>query len=64
MWRMRTGKLIESADAARILEVTPSYVRMLARLGKLTPRYVTPRGGRLYDVTDVLSLAAERGARR
>lgn len=55
-----TQELIESSDAAKLLDVTPGYVRMLARLGKLEPRYVTPRGGRLYDVADVLRLAAER----
>jgi len=52
--------LIESADVARLLGCTPGYVRILARLGQITPRFVTPRGVRLYDVDDVLRVADER----
>jgi len=55
--------LIESADAGRILGITPSAVRQLALRGRLTPSVVTPRGARLYRRGDIQQLATERAAR-
>ena len=53
--------LLESTDAARLLKLSANQVRMLARFGKLTPRFTTPRGSRLFEVEEVLRLVAERG---
>jgi DNA-binding transcriptional MerR regulator len=56
--------LLESADVARLLNLTPSGVRRLADLGQLRPTAVTPRGGRLYRQEDVNALRRARGARQ
>ena len=52
--------LLETHDAAQILDVSTNWVRTLSRLGRLEPRFETPRGVRLFGAEDVLRLAAER----
>lgn len=44
---------LEVADCARILEITPSTVRLYIKGGRLTPVARTPRGIRLFSLTDV-----------
>jgi DNA-binding transcriptional MerR regulator len=41
--------LLQVADAAKRLGVTPTTVRLLERCGKLQPAARTPRGVRLFD---------------
>jgi len=52
--------LLESSDAARILGLSYSGVRVLVERGKLKPYAVTPRGVKLFDVGDVNRLRYER----
>ncbi|PYR90185.1 MAG: hypothetical protein DMF84_22085 [Acidobacteria bacterium] len=52
--------LIETADAARILGVTPDAVRQMARRGDLRVQFTSPRGWRLYHRAVVERLAAVR----
>jgi DNA-binding transcriptional MerR regulator len=56
----RPRTLLESADAARLLDVTPTAVRAMARQGRLPVAFQTPRGGRLFQADDVLALRAQR----
>ena len=60
---MRTV-LLESADAAKILDLTPAGVRLLARSGRLPVAAVTSRGLRLFQAADVLALRRARAAER
>jgi DNA-binding transcriptional MerR regulator len=63
---MRDGMrndLLESADAGRILGLTPAAVRQLARRGTLPVAGVTPRGVRLFTREAIEQLARERGDR-
>jgi len=53
-------RLLETADAARLLGVSGQAVRMMARLGQLPIAYETPRGVRLFQADAVLRLRAER----
>lgn len=53
--------LLSVSDAARVLGVTPSTVRMMERLGKL-PALRTAGGIRLFQREHVDQLAAERRA--
>jgi excisionase family DNA binding protein len=53
--------LLSVSDAARVLDVTPSTVRMMERLGKL-PALRTAGGMRLFQREHVEQLAAERRA--
>jgi DNA-binding transcriptional MerR regulator len=59
---MRRMKKLETADAARILNVTPATVRQLEQKGALTAER-TASGTRLFNEVDVRRLAAERKAR-
>lgn len=59
-----TGTLLETADAARLIGVSPQWVRILDLKGDLTPRFKTPRGCRLFAPEDVMRVRAEREARR
>jgi DNA-binding transcriptional MerR regulator len=54
-------ELLESADAARVLGLTPATVRQLARRGVLQIAGVTPRGVRLFARESVEQLARQRG---
>jgi DNA-binding transcriptional MerR regulator len=56
--------VVESADAARILNVTPNYVRRLAQRGLLHAYLTTPRGTRLFQRSVVMELASARKKRR
>lgn len=48
------------ADAARILEVTPSAVRLMAGRGELRIAATTQSGIRLFERSDVEALAKKR----
>jgi DNA-binding transcriptional MerR regulator len=54
-------ELLESADASRILGLTPAAVRQLARRGTLPFAHVTPRGVRLFAREAIERLARDRG---
>jgi DNA-binding transcriptional MerR regulator len=56
-------ELLETAEAGRILSVTPAMVRLLARQGRLRPAVLTRRGQRLYRREDVEVLARARRKR-
>ena len=45
--------LLESADVARALDLTPASVRALAGRGRLPIAAITPRGARLFRLEDV-----------
>jgi hypothetical protein len=55
--------LLESADVARIADVTAETVRAAVRAGKLIPTARTSRGS-LFDRKAVESWCASRSARR
>lgn len=48
------------ADAARILKVTPSAVRLIADRGELRIAATTESGIRLFERSDVKALAKKR----
>jgi excisionase family DNA binding protein len=56
-------KKLESADVARLLNVTPATVRQWEQQGKL-PAERTIAGTRLFDLSDVERLARIRALRR
>ena len=57
-------KFLSTADAAKILGVTPATVRLMARENKLPPAAQTEGGINLFLASDVRSLAATRTARK
>lgn len=56
-------KKLETADAARILNVTPATVRALEQKGTLRAER-TASGTRLFDRSEVERLARERQLRK
>lgn len=60
---MEKPKFMTSAEAARLLNVTPETVRCLERTKKL-PALRTESGVRLFHRADVESLVAKRNSRR
>lgn len=62
MWRMKSVPCL-AAEAARILGVTTSTVRLMESRGEL-PATRTGDGVRIFDRADVERLAAERAAER
>ena len=63
MTHAQPDELLEAADVARALRVTPAMVRVLARQGILPVAARTPRGSRLFRQADVLAVAAVRAGR-
>ena len=57
-------QVLSSAEAARVLGLTPAAVRQLARRGALVPRLVTEGGMRLFRRADVERLAKRRAEER
>lgn len=57
-------KLLSTADAARLLNVTPVTVRLLARRGILPIAATTESGVRLFRTVDVERLAKRRAEER
>jgi excisionase family DNA binding protein len=53
-------RLLSTADAARILRVTPATVRMMERRGRLPSAGRTEGGIRLFRRGDVEALARRR----
>jgi excisionase family DNA binding protein len=60
---LEADELLTSAQAARVLGVTPDRVRQLADAGQL-PVALRTAAGRLLRASDVAALAAARQARR
>ena len=54
-------ELLMTAEAAKLLDRTPSTIRLWERLGKLQARR-TPSGVRLFSRKQVEQLAAQRAA--
>lgn len=57
-------QLLEVGDVARLLNVVPATVRMLARSGRLPVAVTTPRGARLFRAEDVEVLRQARESAR
>ena len=57
-------EFLSSADAARILNITPAAVRLAALQNRIPVAAVTPGGVRLFARRDIEQLARERAARR
>jgi DNA-binding transcriptional MerR regulator len=53
-------ELLMSADAGRVLNLTPAAVRQLARRGTLPVARMTPRGVRLFTREAIEQLARQR----
>ena len=51
---------LSTADAARLLGVTPATIRLMARQGRLRCADRTPGGIRLFRHRDVVQLARKR----
>lgn len=60
----RDDDLLTTADAAKILGLSPDMVRLLARDGRLPATAASVRGLRLFLRRDVEALAAERAGTR
>jgi DNA-binding transcriptional MerR regulator len=56
-------RLLSTADASRLLGVTPATVRLMARRGTLGPAATTESGIRLFDRRDVERLVKSRAAK-
>lgn len=50
---MPQERLLESADVARLANVTPGMIRIDAEAGHLPPVAITRRGVRLFRLADV-----------
>lgn len=60
----RFPNFLSTADAARILAVTPATVRLMVKRGDLAAAGATESGIRLFRKEDVESLAKGREGRR
>jgi DNA-binding transcriptional MerR regulator len=56
--------LLQSGEAARVLEVSPEQVRRFVRLGQLRPAARTTHGLLLFTAVEIERLRAERAERR
>lgn len=56
--------LLEPADAARLLKLTPVSVVLHARAGRLKVAATTPRGVRLFRLADVQCFGRRRDKAR
>lgn len=56
-------QLLSTADAARVLDLTPNAVRAAAKTGRLKVAQETVGGIRLYRHADVLEFKREREKR-
>lgn len=54
--QLHIDTLLEAGAVGRLLGLSPRRVRELVVEGKITPRYVTTRGTRLYDPGEILRL--------
>ncbi|HVL66530.1 MAG TPA: hypothetical protein VM364_04625 [Vicinamibacterales bacterium] len=59
-----TEQLLQSADAARLLDLTPEAIRIAARQGRIAVAMETPRGVRLFTREAVEEYGRSRGRRR
>ena len=58
------SKVVLTAEAARIIGVTPATIRVMEQQGKLPAIERTENGVRLFDRETVERVAAERAAKR
>lgn len=58
------AEFLTSADASRVLDVTPATVRLMAKAGRLAVASVTPGGIRLFKRSEVERLRRERAKAR
>jgi DNA-binding transcriptional MerR regulator len=56
-------ELMETAEAGRVLNLTPAAVRLLNKQGRLAAAVLTSRGQHLYLRKDVEDLARRRRKR-
>ena len=61
---MEPTRFLSSADASRVLEVTPATVRLMVRRGDLLPAAMTEGGIHLFNRADVDALARQRAQRK
>ena len=61
---MINDMLLEAADVARVLGLSPSMIRVLVNAGRLRAIARTRRGVRLFLSEDVEALRLERERRR
>ena len=64
MMQAQVNSLMATADAARIIGVTPAMVRIYANTGKLPIAERTPGGIRLFRRRDVEAFRRQREERR
>lgn len=57
---MNVPRFLSAADAARVLDVTPAAVRLMAKTRILPVAAMTKGGIRLFNPADVAALASER----
>ena len=60
---LEVSELLTPADVARQLHVTPTAVRLWARLGQINVALKTSTGMRFYTKAEVARVAATRAAR-
>ena len=61
---METTRFLSSADASRILGVTPATIRLMVRRGDLRTAAMTEGGIHLFRRRDVDALARRRAQRK
>ena len=59
---LKVNELLTPADVAHQLHVTPTAVRLWARLGKINVALQTSTGMRFYTKTEVARVATARAA--
>jgi DNA-binding transcriptional MerR regulator len=60
---MKVDKFLSSADASRVLNITPAAIRLMARRGELRIAAMTEGGMQLFTRADVETLAQSRLAK-
>jgi len=61
---MEATRFLSTADASRVLGVTPATVRLMVRRGDLPVSAMTEGGIHLFRRKDVKTLARRRAARK
>jgi excisionase family DNA binding protein len=61
---MQATRFLSTADASRVLGVTPATVRLMVRRGALPVAAMTEGGMHLFRRADVDALARRRAARK
>jgi excisionase family DNA binding protein len=61
---MRSTRYLSTADASRVLGVTPAAIRLMVQRGELPVAAMTEGGIHLFERSAVETLARERAARK